>query len=73
MALILGGVLVGVGAAYQSGWTALAGGVLIFASLICGTTMVPMVVAAKIDGNLVWVKGAREPFLATLPTWNGPL
>jgi hypothetical protein len=48
-------------------------GILLFlAGIIVGVVKVPMITAAKIDNEFVWVKGADQSFLAQLPEWYGP-
>jgi hypothetical protein len=62
----------GANLATGGGWLVLMGITGILAALVVGATAVPIVSAAKIDGELVWIRGAGREFLDSLPEWNGP-
>lgn len=72
LAVIVGGIMLGLAASYDSSWTALAGVVVLLGGAVYGLAKAPVISAAKIDGDFVWVKGAGPSFLATLPEWSGP-
>ncbi|MDB6023557.1 MAG: hypothetical protein JWQ04_3414 [Pedosphaera sp.] len=71
----LGGLTVGLGAfAFSSTWAAVFGvtGFLVFiASAIYGALKGPMVSAAKVTKENVWLKGVHRDFMANLPEWPG--
>jgi hypothetical protein len=79
VALIVGwvGVLGGFGLliaamVFASGWTALAGLVLLLVGAIYGAARGTVITAAKIDKTAnVWVKGVHQDFLDQLPEWPG--
>lgn len=60
------------GAAFNSGWPVLIGFLMFFGFLIYGLIKAPMVSAAKITKENVWLKGVHGDFLAGLPQWTGP-
>jgi hypothetical protein len=72
------GALVGIAlligaAAFQSGWTALAGVAALLFGCIYGGVRASTVAAAKITKeNVVWVRGVHRDFLDQLPEWPGP-
>jgi hypothetical protein len=68
----LGGVsLIGCAIAWGSGLAGLVGVVAFIASIVFYFAGVPVIRAAKIDKELVWVRGAGPAFLAQLPEWSG--
>ena len=58
------------GAAFSSGWLAFAGVMIFLVTAIYGGLIAPMVSAAKISGENVWIKGVHRDFLADLPEWS---
>jgi DNA-directed RNA polymerase subunit RPC12/RpoP len=69
----LGGpaLAIGGGIALQSWWPVLFGTLVFFAAIIYAAVKAPMVSAAKITGENVWLKGVHRDFLAGLPEWPG--
>ena len=66
----LGGlILAGVGAAFSSGWMVLVGFIVFLGAAIYGGVRAPVISAAKITKENVWVKGVHRDFLAALPEW----
>ena len=73
LAVLAGLALIIIGIAESSGWVAVCGVLAFLWGAIFGALKVPVVSAAKMDRDLVWVKGACPGFLAELPEWSGPL
>ena len=67
---LLGVALLIAAAVVGKGIPALFGVVFLLGAAIWSAIKAPVVSAAKIEKDLVWIKGAGEPFLATLPGWN---
>ena len=65
IALIIGGAVV------NSGWLALAGGVIFLAGAIWGIVKGRTIAATKIDKDSVWVSGVCREFLDELPERPG--
>jgi hypothetical protein len=67
----LGGLaLAGIGGiAFKSGWLVLVGIIVFLTALIYGGLKAPMISAAKVTKENVWVKGVHRDFLADLPEW----
>lgn len=57
------------GTVFNSGWLALIGGLVFLGSVIYGGIKGPVISAAKITKEQVWVKGVAPSFLAELPEW----
>jgi hypothetical protein len=55
------------GAASQTGWVAIAGALLIVASLIVAALLAPLK-ARRIDSHFMWLGGAGANFLRALPS-----
>jgi hypothetical protein len=71
--IVLAGVaLIIVGGVSGNGSNMLLGLLLLLIGAICGGAKGPVVSAAKIDKEFVWVKGAGREFLAQMPEWPGP-
>jgi hypothetical protein len=70
---VLGGlVMLIAGLSNSSGSLAVTGVVLLLGGAIFGAIRGPMVSAAKIEKDFVWVRGPGQAFLAELPEWTGP-
>ena len=69
---VVGGLVLIFTAIATSGWLALAGVISLLGGAIYGAVKGPTVSAAKIDKDVVWVKGAGPAFLEKLPEWSGP-
>jgi len=69
----LGGLALAIigGAAFNSGWLVLIGIVVLLGALIYGGVKGPVISAAKVTKENVWVKGVHNDFLAELPEWPG--
>lgn len=72
MAAISGLVLLLLAAFVANGWMAVASLLLLVGAGIYGALQASVITATKIDEHHVWLKGAGQPFLATLPEWTGP-
>lgn len=70
---ILGGLAVLIlSAGNSSGALAVTGLLVIITGVVLGVTKATLASAGKINGDLVWVRGAGKPFLNELPEWTGP-
>jgi hypothetical protein len=68
----LGGIALLIGAAaFQSGWTALAGVAAFLFGCIYGGVRASTITATKITKENVWVRGVHRDFLNQLPEWPG--
>jgi hypothetical protein len=69
----LGGLaLAGIGGiAFKSGWLIAVGIIVFLVAAIYGGVRGPMISAAKVTKENVWVKGVHRDFLAELPEWPG--
>lgn len=59
------------GIVFSSGWPVLIGFLVLITAAIYGGVKAPIISAAKITKENVWVKGVHEDFLAELPEWIG--
>ena len=57
------------GIAFKSGWPVFVGIIVSLAATIYGGLVGPMISAAKVTKENVWVKGVHRDFLADLPEW----
>jgi hypothetical protein len=72
LAVVAGVIMLIAGISNSSGGLAVAGIALLLGGAIFGAVRGPMVAAAKIDKDYVWVRGPGQAFLADLPEWTGP-
>lgn len=72
LSAVLGLVLVIAGGVMENGILALIGAVLLIGGGLYGAVKAPIISCTKIENDLVSFKGAGQPFLDTLPEWNGP-
>lgn len=72
LSAVLGLILLIAAAFVENGTLALVGILLLLGGGIYGAVKAPIISATKIEGDLVSFKGAGQPFLDTLPEWNGP-
>jgi len=70
----LAGLALVIAGAIGSGETTIiiAGIILFLGGAIVGAIKGPVVSAAKIENEVVWLKGVGPAFLADLPEWTGP-
>jgi hypothetical protein len=69
---VLGGIaLLGAGIAWSNIFMVLSGIIAFIVGIAASIARVQVVTAARIDKDLVWVKGAGAAFLAELPEWSG--
>jgi GYF domain 2 len=59
------------GIAFKSGWLVLVGIIVFLVAAIYGGVVGPIISAAKVTKENVWVKGVHRDFLAGLPEWPG--
>lgn len=59
------------GAFMSSGWTALAGVLLVFIGGISGAVLARLVTPTKINKENVWITGCHPEFLNQFPEWPG--
>lgn len=70
VAVGLGMIILGI--ALEKGYPAVSGIFLTLGGTLWGLYKGPVVTAAKIDKDFVWVRGAGKAFLADLAEWSGP-
>ncbi|MEY4384829.1 MAG: hypothetical protein RLY20_112 [Verrucomicrobiota bacterium] len=61
-----------VGAAFDNGFFAVVGVLLMIGGIILAAVRAQVISVSKIENNIVRFKGAGKPFLASLPDWTGP-
>ena len=70
---VIGFVAMIAGIANESWWIGIAGGLAMLGGIIYGMVRGRLIYAGKIDKDRMWLNGCGEDFLASFPTWTGPV